>query len=120
MGSAVTVPAEWPLMLVEIFVASDGAILMTSVLGVPKNCVEAFFGQGAYVELNDTNARVVTIGAQTGYFLPVILQTLNGTLTTNHTSRAANSAMRASDSRLMPDEFDRMPENAAFFFACPI
>jgi hypothetical protein len=49
MGSAVTAPAEWPLMLVEIFVASDGAILMTSVLGVPKNCVKAFFAQGAYV-----------------------------------------------------------------------
>src|SRR5206468_4649377 len=46
--SAVTVPAEWPLMLVEIFVASDGAILMTSVLGVPKSCVKAFFAQVAY------------------------------------------------------------------------
>src|SRR5216110_138866 len=43
-----------------------------------------------------------------------------GTLTTNHTSRAAKSASRASDSRLMPDEFDRTPENAAFFFAWPI
>src|SRR5258708_40165257 len=31
-----------------------------------------------------------------------------GTLTTNQTSRAANSARRASDSRLMPDELDRM------------
>ena len=40
-----------------------------------------------------------------------------GTLTTNHTSRAANRASRASDRRLMPDEFDRMPVNAAFFFA---
>jgi ubiquinone/menaquinone biosynthesis C-methylase UbiE len=27
-----------------------------------------------------------------------------GTLTTNHTSRAANNASRASDSRLIPDE----------------
>ncbi len=36
-------------MLVEIFVASDGVILMTSVLGVPKSCVKAFFAQGAYV-----------------------------------------------------------------------
>jgi len=49
VGSAVTVPAEWPLMLVEIFVASDGVILMTSVLGVPKSCVKAFLAQGAYV-----------------------------------------------------------------------
>ena len=49
VSSAVTVPAEWPLMLVEIFVASDGAILMSSVLGVPKSCVKAFFAQGAYV-----------------------------------------------------------------------
>ena len=40
-----------------------------------------------------------------------------GTLTTNQTSRAANSASRASDRRLMPGELDRMPENAAFFFA---
>ena len=43
-----------------------------------------------------------------------------GTLTTNHTSRAANNASRASDRRLMPVELERMPVNAAFFFACPI
>ncbi len=40
-----------------------------------------------------------------------------GTLTTNQTSRAANSARRASERRLMPGEFERIPENAAFFFA---
>jgi hypothetical protein len=28
----------------SIFVAEDGAILMTSVLDVPKSCVKAFFG----------------------------------------------------------------------------
>jgi hypothetical protein len=49
VGSAVTVPAEWPIMLVEIFVAEDNAILMTSVVGVPKSCAKAFFAQGAYV-----------------------------------------------------------------------
>jgi len=27
----------------------DGAILMTSVFGVPKSCEKAFFAQGAYV-----------------------------------------------------------------------
>ena len=43
-----------------------------------------------------------------------------GTLTTNHTSRAANSASRASDRRLMPLEFERMPVKGAFFLAWPI
>lgn len=37
----------------------------------------------------------------------------SGTLTTNQTSRAAKRAIRASDSRLMPEEFERMPRNAA-------
>ena len=36
-----------------------------------------------------------------------------GTLTTSQTSRAANSAMRASDRRLIPGEFDRSPLNRA-------
>ena len=40
-----------------------------------------------------------------------------GTLTTNHTSRAANSAKRARDNLLIPDEFDKMPLNFAFFLA---
>src|SRR5688572_17933332 len=43
-----------------------------------------------------------------------------GTLTTNHTSRAAKRASRARDSRLMSVEFDRIPVKAAFFFACPM
>src|SRR5258708_5869750 len=51
---------------------------------------------------------------------PSTLEKKIGTLTTNQTSRAANKARRANDSRLMPEEFDRMPENAAFFFAWPI
>lgn len=45
----ITVPAEWPLMMVEIFVAEDDVILMTSTVGVPKSCVKAFFAQGIYV-----------------------------------------------------------------------
>ena len=43
-----------------------------------------------------------------------------GTLTTNQTSRAANSAKRASDKRLMPGELDKMPVKGVFFFAWPI
>ena len=35
-------------MLVEIFISEDGAILMTSVFGVPKSWAKAFFAQGAY------------------------------------------------------------------------
>ena len=45
----ITVPAEWPLMLAEIFVAEDGVILMTCTVGVPKSCVKAFFAQGIFV-----------------------------------------------------------------------
>src|SRR5260370_23793755 len=45
----VSVPAEWPLMMAEIFVAEDGVILMTWTVGVPKSCVKAFFSQGIYV-----------------------------------------------------------------------
>ena len=32
----ISVPAEWPLMVAEIFVAEDGVILMICTLGVPK------------------------------------------------------------------------------------
>jgi hypothetical protein len=48
---------------------------------------------------------------------PSTLERKIGTLTTNHTSRAANNASRARESRLIPGEFDRMPANAGFFFA---
>jgi hypothetical protein len=37
-----------------------------------------------------------------------------------HGARAAKSAIRASDSRLMPDEFDKLPLNGGFDFACPM
>ena len=45
----ISVPVEWPLILVEIFIAEDGVILMTCTVGVPKSCVKAFFAQGIYV-----------------------------------------------------------------------
>jgi hypothetical protein len=49
IGNPVSVPAKWPFMLAEIFVAEDGAIWMTSAVGVPKSCVKAFFAQGIYL-----------------------------------------------------------------------
>ena len=49
VGNPISVPAEWPLMSAEIFVAEDGVILMTCTVGVPKSCVKAFFAQGIYL-----------------------------------------------------------------------
>jgi hypothetical protein len=49
MGNPVSIPAEWPFMLAEIFVAEDDLIWMTSAVGVPKSCVKAFFAQGIYL-----------------------------------------------------------------------
>jgi len=45
----ISVPAAWPLMVAEIFVAEDGVILMTCTVGVPRSCVKAFLAQGIYV-----------------------------------------------------------------------
>ena len=36
-------------MLAEIFVAEDDLLWITSVVGVPKSCVKAFFAQGIYL-----------------------------------------------------------------------
>ena len=49
IGNPVSVPAKWPFMLAEIFVAEDDLIWMTSAVGVPKSCVKAFFAQGIYL-----------------------------------------------------------------------
>jgi hypothetical protein len=49
IGNPVSVPAQWPFMLAEIFVAEDDVIWMTSAVGVPKSCVKAFFAQGIYL-----------------------------------------------------------------------
>jgi hypothetical protein len=48
-GKPVSVPANWPFMLAEIFVANDGEIWMTSTVGVTRSCVKAFFAQGIYL-----------------------------------------------------------------------
>ena len=49
IGNPVSVPAQWPFMLAEIFVAEDDLIWMTSAVGVPKSGVKAFFAQGIYL-----------------------------------------------------------------------
>jgi hypothetical protein len=49
IGNPVSVLAEWPFMLAEIFVAEDNVIWMTSAVGVPKSCVKAFLSQGIYL-----------------------------------------------------------------------
>jgi hypothetical protein len=47
--NSISVPAEWPLMLVEIFIGEHGVVQMTCTVGVPKGCAKAFFAQGIYV-----------------------------------------------------------------------
>jgi hypothetical protein len=49
VASKVSLPGEWPVMLVEIFHADDGKISMTCALGVPKSSLKAFLAQGAYL-----------------------------------------------------------------------
>jgi len=46
--SKVSLPGEWPMLLVEILHAEDGHLLLTCALGIPRNCVKAFLAQGAY------------------------------------------------------------------------
>jgi hypothetical protein len=41
VASRVSLPGEWPLMLVEIFHREDGQISMTCALGVPKSSLKA-------------------------------------------------------------------------------
>ena len=48
-GKPASVPANWPYMLAEIFVAKDDVIWMTSTVGVTRSCVKAFFSQGIYL-----------------------------------------------------------------------
>ena len=55
-GKPVSLPANWPFMLAEIFVAKDDAIWMTSTVGVPRSCVKAFFAQGS-TSINSTSYR---------------------------------------------------------------
>ena len=49
VASKVSLPGEWPVMLVEIFHADDCEISMTCALGVPKSSLKAFLAQGAYL-----------------------------------------------------------------------
>lgn len=49
VGRRMSVPAEWPLMLVEIFQLSNGQLAMTCALGVPQMSSRAFRAQGTYL-----------------------------------------------------------------------
>ena len=62
VASKVSLPGEWPVMLVEIFHTEDGQISMTCALGVPKSSLKAFLAQGAYLyEFQDLPAAIVEI-----------------------------------------------------------
>jgi hypothetical protein len=49
VARSISLPGEWPVMLVEIFHREDGQISMTCALGVPKSSLKAFLAQGAYL-----------------------------------------------------------------------
>ena len=62
VGNKVSLPAEWPVMLVEIFHTEDGQISMTCALGVPESSLKAFLAQGAYLyEFQELPAAIVEI-----------------------------------------------------------
>ena len=62
VASKVSLPGEWPVMLVEIFHADDGKISMTCALGVPKSSLKAFLAQGANLyEFQELPAAIVGI-----------------------------------------------------------
>ncbi len=62
VASSVSLPGEWPVMLVEIFHREDGQISMTCVLGVPKSSLKAFLAQGAYLyEFQELPAAIVGV-----------------------------------------------------------
>ena len=62
VASRVSLPGEWPLMLVEIFHMDDGQISMTCALGVPKSSLKAFLAQGAYLyEFQELPAAIVGV-----------------------------------------------------------
>lgn len=44
----ICVPNKWPFMVVELLVGDDGAILMSTAVGIPKACVKALHYQGLY------------------------------------------------------------------------
>jgi hypothetical protein len=60
--SKVSLPGEWPVMLVEILHAEDGQISMTCALGVPKSSLNAFLAQGVYpYDFQELPAAIVEI-----------------------------------------------------------
>ena len=62
VASKVSLPGEWPVMLVEIFHTEDGQISMTCALGVPKSSLKTFPAQGAYLyEFQELPAAIVGI-----------------------------------------------------------
>jgi hypothetical protein len=62
IGRRISLPSEWPLILVEILHAEDGRLLMTCALGVPKSAARALLSQGAYVyEFDELPAAIVDI-----------------------------------------------------------
>ena len=62
VASRVSLPGEWPLMLVEVFHREGGQISMTCALGVPKSSLKAFLAQGAYLyEFQELPAAIVGV-----------------------------------------------------------
>ena len=62
VASKVSLPGEWPVMLVEIFHTDEGEISMTCALGVPRSSLKAFLAQGAYLyEFRELPAAIVGI-----------------------------------------------------------
>ena len=62
VASKVSLPGEWPVMLVEIFHKEDGKISMTCALGVPKSSLKTLLVQGVYLyEFQELPAAIVGI-----------------------------------------------------------
>ena len=70
VASKVSLPGEWPVMLVEIFHMEDGKVSMTCAIGVPTSSLKAFLAQGAYLyEFQELPAAIV--GILDGHFAQV-------------------------------------------------
>jgi hypothetical protein len=62
IGSRISLPGEWPLILVEILHTEGGRLLMTCALGVPKSAARALLSQGAYLyEFDELPATIVDV-----------------------------------------------------------
>jgi hypothetical protein len=44
----ICVPDKWPFMVVELLVAEDGSVLMSTAEGIPKNTTKVLQSQGLY------------------------------------------------------------------------